>query len=70
MGALAREARLHDHDTLYDAFIRMHDGLSEAESQKASAKLVLLLANHIGDPQVVLEAIERVRADMSSDALA
>ncbi len=63
MNALKLEPRLQDHDTLYDAFIRMHDGLGEAESQKASAKLVLLLANHIGDPQVILEAIERVRAD-------
>ncbi|RMF13844.1 MAG: DUF2783 domain-containing protein [Alphaproteobacteria bacterium] len=64
MNALRLEARLSDHDRLYDAFIRMHDGLSEAESQKASAKLVLLLANHIGEPEVILEAIERVRADM------
>ena len=40
----------------------MHDGLDEAQSLKASARLILALANHIGDSAVVLEAIALARA--------
>jgi len=61
MPGLNLETNLTKHDDLYERLIALHEGLSEAESRKASAKLILLLANHIGDEEVVIEAIERVR---------
>jgi hypothetical protein len=44
-------------DDVYQQIIDMHAELSEAESMKVNAKLILLLINHIGDPEVVREAI-------------
>ena len=44
-------------DDFYQALIDAHRGLTEAESHRVNAKLVLLLANHIGDPAVLQEAV-------------
>ena len=44
-------------DDFYEALIEAHRGLAEAESHRLNAKLVLLLANHIGDLAVLREAL-------------
>lgn len=49
--------RLADPDALYAALMEAHRDLSSADSRKLDAKLVLLLANHIGDLAPVLAAI-------------
>ena len=49
-------------DELYGLLIEAHQGLSEAESLKLDAKLILLLANHIGDLEVVRAAIAKAKA--------
>jgi hypothetical protein len=49
--------RLADPDALFAALVAAHDGLGPHASRLLDAQLVLLLANHIGDPQVVLDAI-------------
>lgn len=41
--------RLTDPDGFYEALMRAHDGLAEAESHALNARLVLLMANEIGD---------------------
>ena len=48
-------------DELYAMLIEAHQGLTEAESLKLDAKLVLLLANHIGDLEVVRAAIAKAK---------
>lgn len=48
-------------DGLYAMLIEAHQGLTEAESLKLDAKLVLLLANHIGDLEVVRAAIAKAK---------
>ena len=63
MASLILNANLKDHDDVYQAIMDMHRGLTDEQSEKATAKLVLLLANHIGDPQVILEAAAAVRAN-------
>jgi len=55
--ALTTNPNLADPDALYTALIEAHGGLSEAESVALNARLILLLANHIGDAAVVGEAI-------------
>ncbi len=42
-------------DDFYAALLAAHDGLAEAEIHALNARLILVLANHIGD-QAVLEA--------------
>jgi hypothetical protein len=59
--ALQRNPNLADPDTFYTALIDAHAGLTEAESQAFNARLVLLLANHIGELAVLREAIEAAR---------
>jgi len=54
-------ARISRPDDLYQKLIDAHNGLSDADSMKLNAKLVLLLANHIGDIDIVTQAIELAR---------
>ena len=49
-------------DDFYDLLIEGHRGLSDAQSELMNARLVLLLANHIGDLRVLREAITAARA--------
>lgn len=48
-------------DDFYQILVRSHDGLDEAASHALNARLVLLLANHIGDLDVIDEAIRIAR---------
>ncbi len=57
MGKLNTASNLKGHDDLYQLILGMQNGLSEEQARKADAKLILLLANHIGDVDVIVEAI-------------
>ena len=48
-------------DDFYEALINAHQGLSLEESQAFNARLVLLLANHIGALPVLQEALLAAR---------
>lgn len=61
---LRTEVRLSDPDGFYEALIDMHRDLSEAASELVNAKLILLLANHIGDLTVLREAMALARQDV------
>lgn len=68
MSRLNTEPNLTDHDNLYERLVRLHDGLSDAESMKVWARLVLLLANHIGDRDVIEDAIALAAPDRPPSA--
>ncbi|WP_017670632.1 DUF2783 domain-containing protein [Blastomonas sp. AAP53] len=57
MSALVTTPNIAAPDDIYALVLAAHAGRSEAESVKINAKLVLLLANHIGDPKVIQEAL-------------
>ncbi len=59
--ALITEPHLEAPDPFYEALIETHRDLSEAQSQALNARLVLLLANHIGRHDVLLEALKAAR---------
>lgn len=42
-----------DGDQLYEALMNAHEGLSPQASQALNARLILLMANHIGDAKTV-----------------
>lgn len=63
MNMLNIEPNIADMDAFYEQLIATHDGLSEAQSQLVNAKLVLLLANHIGDLDVLKDALAKARGD-------
>ena len=51
-------------DDFYQALIDTHRDLSDAQSALVNAKLILLLANHVGDMHVLREALALARADL------
>ena len=53
-------------DDFYEALIHAHEGLIDAQSEGLNARLVLLLANHIGDVEVLREALALARKDLGS----
>jgi hypothetical protein len=65
MASLNTAPNLPSPDDFYEHVIAMHRGLSDVESALVNAKLVLLLANHIGDPDVLAEAMHAARADVA-----
>ena len=50
-------------DDFYEALIDTHRDLSDDQSAMVNAKLVLLLANHIGDIGTLREAMAIARSD-------
>jgi Protein of unknown function (DUF2783) len=55
--------RLSPHqDEFYSALMQAHAGLSEAESHALNARLLLLMANHIGDLAALRDLIDTARA--------
>jgi hypothetical protein len=61
---LKHEPNLPDPDRVYAAIIAAHADLAEGESAALNARLVLLLANHIGDAEVLGEALAVARASL------
>jgi len=57
-------------DDFYEALIDAHRDLENAQSVELNAKLVLLLANHVGDPEVLREALGAARASVLDKAAA
>ena len=55
-------------DDFYALLIEGHRGLSDSQSELMNARLVLLLANHIGDLRVLHEAIDAARAGIAVPA--
>jgi hypothetical protein len=61
MARLVTASRFADPDTAYVALIEARRGLSEEAAAALDARLVLILANHIGDLDVLNEAIALAR---------
>ncbi len=57
---LSMDDRLQPHgDDFYELLMPAHEGLDFAQSAALTARLVLLLANEIGDFDTLAAAIER-----------
>jgi hypothetical protein len=67
MSMLNIEPNIADMDAFYEQLIATHEGLSEGDSHLLNAKLVLLLANHIGDLDVLEDALTKARGDRDND---
>lgn len=48
-------------DDFYEALIEAHRDLGDEQSEMLNAKLILLLANHVGDIGVLREALALAR---------
>ncbi len=58
MAKLNTASRFSDPDAAYLALVEARRNLSDAAAAELDARLVLILANHIGDLDVLREAIE------------
>jgi hypothetical protein len=55
---LTLEPNLEDPDGFFADLIAAHDGLSDAESAALNARLILVLANQIGDRDTLRAALQ------------
>ncbi len=58
---LNRQPNIADADGFYDELIESQRGLSDEQAEMLATKLVLILANHVGDREVLREAIALAR---------
>ena len=65
MADLVTTPNLARPDDFYERLIAAHRGLDDAQSAMVNAKLVLLLANHVGDAHVLEQAIAAAREDVA-----
>ena len=65
MSELITQLNVTRPDDIYEQLIELHAGLTEEESMRVNARLILLLLNHIGDEIVVREAIAAARRIVS-----
>ena len=61
MTTLAIDARLERPDDFYELLIDAHRDLTREQSELVNCKLILLLANQVGDFNVLAEAMRRAR---------
>ena len=61
MRVLKLEPNIARPDDFYEALIAIHRDLTPEQSAKVNARLVLLLANHVGDMEVLKQALEAAR---------
>ena len=60
---LITTSNLESPDDFYEALIEAHRDLDDAASQALNARLILLLANHIGSLAVLRQALMEARGE-------
>lgn len=68
MTALSTKSNFADPDSAYRLIVEAHRGLSETQSADLDAALVLVLANHIGDLDVLCEALALAKRRMIEES--
>ncbi len=61
MADLKTHPNIADPDGFYEELLALHEGLDSAESEALKARLILILANHIGDRKVLSQAFMAAR---------
>ena len=57
MAKLITDPNLENPDDFYANLLAAHEGKSDAQSEEYNARLILVMANHIGDPDVLRAAL-------------
>jgi hypothetical protein len=65
---LNTEPNLAAPDDFYEELIELHRGLSDEQSALVNAKLILLLANHVGDLNVLRAAMAAAKEDVGENS--
>ena len=59
MSKLNTSPNIKGADDFYAELLEIHEGRSKEESDAINARLILLLANHIGDRTVLADAMKK-----------
>ena len=62
---LVTTPNFEDPDGFYAAYVAAHRELADPASDLLNARLVLILANHIGDGAILAEALELARSSFA-----
>jgi len=63
---LNNESNIASPDDFYQELIDVHRDLTDGQSALLNAKLILLLANHVGDMEVLRAALGAAREDIAN----
>lgn len=55
------DQNFQDADTFYEQLLNAHEGLSTEESEQLNLRLILLLANQVGNTAVLRDCIESAK---------
>ena len=55
-------------DDFYAELLAAHEGLTKAESDALNARLILILANHVGDREALRQALAAARQTGTDEA--
>ena len=61
MSALSLTPNIPNGDDFYETLLNAHDGLSKSQSDALNARLILILANHIGDIDILRKALNAAK---------
>ena len=64
MATLRTESNIGDPDAFYSELIELHRDLTEEQSRAVNAKLILLLANQVGDMTILRQALAVARESL------
>ena len=67
MAQYPKEIRVSQPDDLFEALVDAHENLTNAESHQLNSRLILLLANLVGDLDQVLAAINKARSSITAE---
>jgi hypothetical protein len=64
--ALKTSANFQDADAFYESLLDAHQGLSREQSELLNARLILILANQVGDASLLQACIAAAKPAPSS----
>ena len=64
MARLKTDLTIRDPDDFYARLIDLHKDLTPEQSNKLNAKMILLLANQVGDTEVLAEVLDYARSSL------
>lgn len=67
MTKLNTSPNISDGDGYYAELLAAHEGLSEQETNRLNAQLVLILSNHVGTRSILSEAIRLAKKSLNNN---
>ena len=63
MSTLILTPNIPNGDDFYEKLLNAHEGLSKEQSDALNARLILVLSNHIGDMEILEQALDAAKTE-------